>query len=630
MMFIHPLFTRRFWLIALSLVAFVSQPVYAQLTKSDELEVLWLPTNREEGSVIKVVKDLPNTVKANKSITYTVTVTNITDRILLDVVVYEILPESEDFEYKGATPSPIRRRIQSFKDLDKPKAEGGSPINSRILTFRWDDDRLFKAGETRTITITGIVKKNNADLKTLLAARFCTAAQYVMGFCKGVTTAELKLFKQFIFNGKVVPNDGSGSVPRYPTVCGTVKVPACLAKEECLKCQPRNPERCTFNVDIWAQNTGTTAISNMTLTDELATPLIVHETGESQIGQKFPVTLKPGITSGKVTHQLRAECLTSDVGTSAQAESENPVLKVDSNLPKINVTSSDLVVSARAPGLDAGTRNIAWTIRLENKGNRAAKNVIVEANFSSSLEVSGFSLLNEKGVRSDSNVTWRVPRLEAKDFRTFKVEQKLAKAKGYATANVQATSDCDCDKATKTASSINYAMVVEMIDINDPFRPQFVKDEATIRYWLTVCNQVKPLGDRDSAFDFSFTGGLYGPDGSPAKYSVNYYSVKFQRFAILNEYDEVQSRGTRVPSITEPDYRGVKKGENFSKEWEGNREFRFGSKLKGRHCAKFNIDVQVNKKLANGQHSLRVDVETLGLPISPIKAKEIEPTTVER
>lgn len=624
-MFTHSLLTRRFWLITLSLLAVVSQPVEADaVTKFDELNTLLLPTNQEQGSVIKVVKDLPNTVKANESITYTLTVTNLTDRILLDVIVYEILPSEADFEYQTAIPSPIPNRPVVLRDLDQPKETGGSSTNSRVLTFRWDEDRIFQAGETRTITITGIVKKQEADPKILLAARFCTAAQYVMGFCKGVTTAELKLFKQFVFNDKVVPNDGS--VPKYPRVCGEATLPDCLAKDECLKCSPRNPEWCTFGVQIWGQNTGTTAVSNLTLTDKFAPPIVVHETGEGQINQQFLITLQPGITTDKLTHHLRAECLSNNIGTPAQVESENPVLKVDSNIPKINVTSSDLVVTARAPALDAGTRHIAWTIQLENKGNRAAQNIVVEANFSSSEES---VLVHDKGVRKGSNITWKVPRLEAKDFVTFNVAQELAKAKGYATVNVQATSDCDCDKASKTASSINYAMVVEMIDINDPFRPKFVEDEATIQYRLTVCNQVKPLGDRESAFDFAFTGGLYGPDDLPAKYAVNAYAVKFERFAILNEYDEVQSHGAEVPSNDDPHYQTVSEPKNFSEEWQGNQEFRFGSMLKGRHCAKFNVGVQINKRLANGKHSLHLDVRTLAVPVS-IKAEEIEPTTVER
>mgnify|MGYP003572078384 FL=1 len=126
----NPRFTLRFWLIALSLVAFVIQPVYAALAKS---EVLWLPTNKKQGSVIKVEKQLPDTVKANETITYTIKVTNETEnRTLLDVVVYEILPSSEDFEYQSATPSPIRRSPVAFQDLDKPKEIGGSPRRGRL------------------------------------------------------------------------------------------------------------------------------------------------------------------------------------------------------------------------------------------------------------------------------------------------------------------------------------------------------------------------------------------------------------------------------------------------------------------------------------------------------------------
>jgi uncharacterized repeat protein (TIGR01451 family) len=658
-MFDHHIFTLRFWLIALSLVVFVVPSAYAMGGESPP--TLLLPTNQELSSAIKVVKEgLPDDVEANKTITYTIKVTNITkNRHILDVVVYEILPSGEDFEYRGASPSPIRRRPVVFRDLDKPQAQGGSPLESRILTFRWDNDRIFSPGETRKITVTGIVKKPSADVKALFPLRFCSAAHYVMGFCKGVTRAELKLFKQFV---NIVPNRkgkmvvkmvdklvfnekgkkvrkrlpdvilNGASVPKYPNVCGKVlpaakKVHACLAEEECLKCTPRDPERCTFGVQIWAQNTGTAAISNIKLNDELAAPLILHKTGKGEIGptSMSPSTLLKGETTREVTHTLRAVCLAGDVGTSAQAISENPALKVKSgNIAKINVTSSDLVVSAETPKIDAGTRVIQWTITLENRGNRAAQNVKVEANFSS-RGVSGFALMNVKGVRGGSNVTWKVPHLEAKGTRIFNVEQKLDKAKGSATVEVKAMSDCDCDKVVGNASSINYAMVVEMIDLEDPFRPEFGrhKKEDTIPYRLTLCNQVRPAGNKSSAFNFSFTGGLYGPDESPAKDAVNSYYVKFRHIARLNDEEEVGGK------VRDPHYRGVTKETTFSKEWEWENKFLFGSTLKGRHCAKFDIYVRVNENLANGKHSLHIDTETKDIAFT-LEAKETEPTTIER
>jgi len=624
-MFSHPIFTQRFWLIALSLVAFVSQPLEAAFTKPGELETLWLPTDREEGSVIKVEKYLPDTVKANEAITYTIKVTNKTaDRILLDVIVYEILPSSEDFEYTGATPRPIISEPVPFKDLNRP---GGSPLNSRILTFRWDDDRIFYPGEERTIAVTGIVKKNSGDLKTLLAPRFCTAANYVTGFCKGVTTAELKLIKQFIYDGRVVPE--GGSVPKYPKVCGRVmsateKVPACLMREDCLNCEPRNPERCTFDVKYVAQNTGTTAISDIRLTDELADPLLIHKTGKGKIDEPLsPITLQPGSTSHPVTHQVRAECSADDIGTSAQAESANPALTAVSNTPKIKITSSKLELSAEAPALETGSRVIRWAIRADNKGERAAQNVEVIAKFSSSRDVS-YTLSNDTGTRSGSNIFWKLPQLDAFDSRTFNVAQVLSEAKGFAAVDVTAVSDCDCASAEGTASSINYAMVVEMIDLNDPFRPKM--DVENIRYRLTVCNQVR---NEQSAFDFDFSGGLYGPypsSDSPAQSAVNSYSVKFNKIARLNDDEEVEGS---VPLGSH--YQGVTQEGTFGNDWESSRKFRFGALLKGRHCAKFDIGVQVNDNLTNGKHSLHINVQALDLPIPvPLEARETEPTTVER
>ena len=667
----NPRFTLRFWLIALSLVAFVIQPVYAALAKS---EVLWLPTNKKQGSVIKVEKQLPDTVKANETITYTIKVTNETEnRTLLDVVVYEILPSSEDFEYQSATPSPIRRSPVAFQDLDKPKEIGGSPRRSRILTFRWDDDRLFYPKEERTITITGIMKRNNADLKALFAPRFCTAAQYVMGFCKGVTTAELKLFKEF--ENFVVDRNGNfvvdrrtgervvekvpfdGSVPKYPKLCKKLKEEKPLeylricaknpklcenakyvcAKEKCSMCAPKNPELCTFAVKTWAKKTGTTAISDITINDNLDDPILIHNTGVDRIGPKSlsPVTLTPGRTTHTETRTLRAECSKSDVGTPAQARSANPVLNVDSNTPKINVTSPDLVVSATKRGPNAGETKVEWTIDVKNNGSRPATNVDVETNFSSQ-GVSGFSLYDNRSLKryniTRHNETWHIDELKPGHSETYIVNQQLNEAKGFATVNVTATSNCDCAKADGIASSVNYAMVVEMIDLDDPFRPNFVNNEATIPYRLTVCNQVKDNKD-ESAFDFSFSGGLYSPDDSPVKNAVNSYYVKFLHIARLNDNEDVEGR------VTDLHYQGVTKEGTFSKEWELGRKFRFGSELKGRHCARFYIHVRVNDSLAkngkhnlaNGKHSLRVNVNALDLPIPvPLEAKETEPTTVER
>jgi uncharacterized repeat protein (TIGR01451 family) len=624
-MFNHLMFALRFWLMALGLVAFVIQPVYA--------EQMLLPTNQDQGSVLKVEKKgLPDKVEAGETLTYTIKVTNITrNRIILDAVVYEILPSSKNFDYLSATPSPITDPV-FFNDLDKPKTKGGSSIDSRILTFRWDDDRIFKAGESREIAITGKVKQTLSDpdqVNELFSLRFCTAAHYIMGFCKGITKAKLELIKKFLFkNGNEVPQ--GGDVPRYPRLC-TENLPGCLAKTECLSCRPKNPELCTFGVKIWAKNTGTAAISNINMTDTLANQLTIHDRrGSNKIGPEFltPRTLSRGGTSVPVTRKLRAECSDNNVGTSAQARSENPVLSVESNLPKINVTNPDLVVSAEAPALGTGKRDISWTIKVENRGKRAAKNVDVVANFSSSGRV-GFSL---DGRRNQNQKIWTVPQLGPHKEKTFTVTQQLEQAKGSATVNVEAKSDCDCDKVAKTRSSINYAMLVEMIDLNDnPFRPA---DSDTINYVLTVCNQAKTSGDK-SVFDFTFSGKFIGPYGKiirdpytdkdkPAQVeatdTVKSYTVKF------NKIDELSKDGyvLRKSGLSRTYHRETNPGGTFK------TGFRFGSKLKSRHCAKFNIDVQVNDNfLKNGKHSLYVKVNALDIPV-PLEAEETEPTTVEK
>ncbi|MDM8561568.1 CARDB domain-containing protein [Candidatus Parabeggiatoa sp. HSG14] len=618
-MFNPLMFALRFWLIALGLVAFVTQPIYA--------EQLLLPTNQDMGSVLKIEKrGLPDKVEAGETLTYTIEVTNITkNRIILDAVVYEILPSSKNFDYLSATPRPITDPV-FFNDLDKPKTKGGSSIDSRILTFRWDDDRIFKAGESRKITITGKVKQtlsNPDQVNELFSLRFCTAAHYIMGFCKGITKAKLELIKKFLFkNGNEVPQ--GGDVPRYPKLC-TENLPGCLAKTECLNCRPKNPELCTFGVKIWAKNTGTAAISNINLTDTLANQLTIHDRrGSNKIGPEFltPRTLSRGGTSVPVTRKLRAECSDNNVGTSAQARSENPVLNVESNTPKVNITNPDLVVSAEAPALGTGKRNISWTIKVENRGKRAAKNVDVVANFSSSGRV-GFSL---DGRRNQNRKIWTVPQLGPLEEKTFTVTQQLEQAKGSATVRVEAKSDCDCDKVAKTRSSINYAMVVEMIDLNDnPFRPDV--EDNTIRYILTVCNQVKPLGDENSAFKFSFTGALVkGSDGalpSPSAKGVDIYSVKFDRIDKLAGRGYVQEwRDFALDNS----YQGIR---NTRKTTGKTLTGEFNYKLKGRHCAKFAIDVLVNDNLENGTHSLLIGVKASGIPVV-LEAKETEPTTVEK
>ena len=407
-------------------------------------------------------------------------------------------------------------------------------------------------------------------------------------------------------------------------------------REECLNCEPRNPERCTFDVKYVAQNTGTTAISDTRLTDELADPLVLHRTGKGKIDETMsPITLKPGSTSHPVTHKVRAECSADNIGTSAQAESANPALTAVSNTPKIKITSSKLELDAEAPTLETGSRVIPWTIRVDNKGDRAAQNVEVIAKFTSSRDVS-YTLRNDTGTRSGSNIFWKLPQLEAFDNRTFNVAQVLSEAKGFAAVEVTAVSDCDCASAEGTASSINYAMVVEMIDFNDPFRPQM--HDNTIQYRLTVCNQVKPFGNKVSAFNFAFKGGLYDPAGSLIDDAVDFYKVKFDSFAILNDEDEVQSKSFNparpIPSVTDSDYQGVRTalnteyGQKFSHTFSSDTS---EVKLKGRHCAKFKIDVVVKDQLGGGQHSLRVDVETLNTPLDDeLIAKEREPTTVEK
>lgn len=308
-MFIHHKLAISFWLIAMSLVAFVA-PSAAYANAGTEPPTLLLPNNPKLGlklgnllhpsggglgnelsSVLKVEKiNFPEgLVQVNQRMSYTIKVTNVTENVLLDAVVYEILPPESDFEYIEANPSPVMSQPVDFESEAEGDKKGDK--RSRILTFRWNNNRIFKGNEERFIKITGIVKKPSTDVKALFSHRFCTAAKYdAMGFCQELAIAELKVFKQFIFeniDGKfeVTPiDDVDGKadaevgvekkpleVPKYPAkfcknawsstgngpseawLSAAEKIHHCIADEECLKCQPKDPERCTFDVNIWAK-----------------------------------------------------------------------------------------------------------------------------------------------------------------------------------------------------------------------------------------------------------------------------------------------------------------------------------------------------------------------------------------
>lgn len=440
------------------------------------------------------------------------------------------------------------------------------------------------------------------------------------------------------------------------------------------------------------KNVEAAPISNIMVTDELAVPLIVHETEDGQKtfftnrsqldeykkivapppesppqflsnSSSSSLTLQRDETTEKVIRTLRAECSTGNVDiTRAQAKSENPKLEVESNIPKLKVTSSDLDVSVEAPEPEfetkTRTRTITWTITVKNKGNRAAKNVDVIATFSTEkgnkptldkIEPKGFELSDSQ---NDSRVvTWSgstLDRLEADDTITFTVKQALEGAEeDVAIVEVTAKSNCDCDNAREEVKvpPINYAMVVELTDRNDPFTqkgkkidhqdPQPIKEDGIIHYDLKVCNQVRPEGNDRSAFKFSFNGSFIGPEpAATVPDAVDSYQVKLDYFTVLNEYDETESRESHLAKkLSEKD------SPHYKKAWEKWKEYRkypkkeefkdeFEALLKGRHCVVYDVEVVVNKELLNGQYQLEVVVEA---DIKPeLKATETEPTTVER
>ncbi len=451
---------------------------------------------------------------------------------------------------------------------------------------------------------------------------------------------DLKLVKEFIFNNQPVPP--GGSVPKYPKLCdarhyrGNVVAKdhdTCLTQEPCLECQPRNPEYCTFGVNIRATNTGAANISNIKISDDLDAPLLIHnglssfknpeiyksvdpETALSSSGQK---TLQGGETSRPVSRQLRAECVASNVGTSAQAKSLNPEFEVESNIPKINVTSSDMEVSVNSPALESGDRTVPWQITLVNKGNRAAQNVDVVAKFShktSRNRPQEFELndISGNGVRRGGQVSWNVPQLGAGRTMTFDVEQELPKASGSAQVEVQAKSECDCDIAESATSTTSYAMLADMTDKPDPYN---MTNNSLLTYGLTVCNQAGPKDNIKNAFEFAFRTAFDQPS------AIDNYEIYVYRFRYIEDEAPLEFGA----KIKDSHYNSIRN----KKEFFGSKdkvEFQFDTKLKGRHCVDFKIKLTTNSRLAAKVHTFKVDISAGNNKDFTATAQDAEPTTV--
>jgi uncharacterized repeat protein (TIGR01451 family) len=286
------------------------------------------------------------------------------------------------------------------------------------------------------------------------------------------------------------------------------------APESVLLCDP-------ITTQFVVTNTGTGVARNVRLIDDLPQGMTTMD-GQKRImlnignipageSRKAEITL---LVSGKGRYENTA-VVKGDDGLEAQATTITTVSE-----PKLQITKQG--PSKRYSGHSAN-----YTIKVINRGNAIARDVIIEDTLPDGCE---FINASKGGRFSGGKVSWRIPELPPNYSSTVSVTIKPTRAstmEQLATAKAACASDAVARMQT-TVKGIP-AILLEVIDVDDP-----IEVGGDVTYVITVTNQGSAPGTNivivamlEDTMRVLATGGATNATQSPNGKTITFAPLKY-------------------------------------------------------------------------------------------------------
>jgi uncharacterized repeat protein (TIGR01451 family) len=363
---------------------------------------------REDAGVIEIDKMMPKEVRVGTAFTYTIKVTNLTDGVLTDVTIGEIV--SKEVQLTGSEPT--------------ASIEGNKLV--------WQIDSLGPRA-SKTFKVSGIPNAAKPlEHKTTITHALSGSAAL------NVVQPALKVIRE--------------------------------APAEAILCEP-------IPVDYTVTNTGTGTASNVQITDSLPAGLLTAE-GRDR------VVLDAGNLQAGESRRFSVKVRASKTGAFVcRASASSPAgLKGESEANTTTVRQPVLVITRSGPQRQYLGRPISYDIIVQNKGDGAARDTVLEEQVPSG--VANIEATNSPQFMS-SKLVWEIGTLQPTETRKVRVSY-TPQQEGDVVSTATATAYCaeTVTNATKMSVSGIASCRLEAVDLDDPIE---VGTQTT--YLVTVTNQ---------------------------------------------------------------------------------------------------------------------------------------------